>query len=710
LTTPHQLPPLDSSLTQRLRAIALRLRGYVVLEGAAHVVAFLVACAAVQLFLDYSTRGLEWSMRAVLLGLVILGAAVMATRRLIQPLRLRIGIVEAAQLVERKNPQLATVLLSAVRFASGETGPIQSNSPLLMAAVIHRAEQLSRDNEFGAVLDPRRARRAAGLLSACLLAAAAGVLSAPEMTRIWFVRNVLLREEPWPRRTTIIVELNDGKIVGARGEDMVIRARADGVQPREVDIISRDAAGKRTRQTMVTVGSEGNYSYRYTFKAPRENFEFYVEGGDHRTETYQAVLLERPRVLDAQMHIAPPKYTRAPTFTVSGDQRAAKVLPGSEVTIRIRTNKPVIHAALVSGNDIVADAVPEGEEYTVTIAASESGTYHFQLVDDADLENVDPVRFALRVVPDEAPQVRLKLPGVGDMITSDAVLPLEVAFSDAYGLAKAELVYSVSGGASAGSDGDIPVPGFHEYLTTFSANVEWRVAEAAAQPGSVITVLARAADFDTIAGPNIAQSPAVTLRVVTRDELLAELARREQEYRMDFERLVDGQERLRGELLTVFGESARSAADSRAASLADSLVPLERRQRNISASVNVIRRQFEGILEELRINGLDTRDSRERLSGGIIAPLNLLVKRNLVEAADTIRSWARDASPETASLIDLQQGEILDAMRKTLAFMLQWEGYHEVVNMLRNIIRLQSELNEETEKSWREEAGDVFED
>ena len=142
---------------------------------------------------------------------------------------------------------------------------------------------------------------------------------------------------------------------------------------------------------------------------------------------------------------------------------------------------------------------------------------------------------------------------------------------------------------------------------------------------------------------------------MTRDELLTELARREQEYRQDFERLVDAQEKLRGQLLSVFGRFAqRRAFDA----LGVELAPLERRQRNIASSVNVVRQQFAQILAALTVNQLDTSDQRERLENGIIEPLGRLVRRDLVTAADTLRQWAREKSPERASLVDPQQARL----------------------------------------------------
>jgi len=320
------------------------------------------------------------------------------------------------------------------------------------------------------------------------------------------------------------------------------------------------------------------------------------------------------------------------------------------------------------------------------------------------LANKKPVRFSLRVVKDEPPRVRIKIEGAGEMITADAVLPMTVEASDTYGLAALEMVYRVSGDEPR--DGKIALSAFTPRMTTFSQAFNWPVSAAAVAPGDQLAFTGRANDFDDVSGPNVTETAATALRVVTRDELLAELARREQEYRLDFERLVDAQEKLRAELLTAL--SRADQVDAKA--LAEMLSPLERRQRSIAGSVNVSRQQFEQILTELRINQLVTNAAEQRLGGGIVEPLTRLARRDLVIAADTIRRWSRDASPETASSVDPQQVAVLQQMRDALANMIQWEGYQEAVNMLRDILRMQSELGVETQRAIEDQAGEIFDE
>jgi len=719
--------PLDAGVRARLQGVAVRLRRYVLIEGVAWVVGFLLCGAVVQYLLDYASRGMRWSMRAALLGVIVAYALWLLRKRIVLPLCRRIGEADVANLVERRFPSLSSSLISAVRFCAGDVGRSDTNSMALMDTVVREAGRRTAGLDFRAVLDAKRAKRALIVIAAVLVASAAATYAMPDQTGLWFARNVLLKDVAWPRQTHLVVDMEKSGLIGAIGDDILIEATAQGVQPREVEFYYVTAQGKRGRETMATVGSVGAYRYRFTFKNAQEDFTFHLVGGDDRTDDYPVRLLERPRIETTGMRIVPPAYTRLDPVELGDGQRAAQLLPGSGVTISATTNKPVARATLMAGGDPVAAVFGEAAEsaagerdsreaespervqpttqsFEVTVAPRETATYEFALVDAFGLSNKKPVRFSLRVIKDDPPRVRLKLEGVGEMVTADAVLPMSVEASDTYGLATLELAYRVSGRDE--SDGVIALPSFTPRMTTFAEAIRWAVSTAAVAPGDQISFSVRASDFDDVSGPNVGETPETSLRVVTRDELLAELARREQEHRLDFERLVEAQEKLRGELLTALSRSGELDAGALAALLA----PLERRQRSIAGSVNVIRQQFEQILVELRINQLVTNAAEQRLGGGIVEPLTKLARRDLVIAADTIRRWARDASPETASTVDPQQVAILQQMREALANMIQWEGYQEAVNMLRDILRMQAELEAETERAIEDQAGDIFDD
>lgn len=693
-------PPLDAGLTARLLRVRARLRVYLLAEGAGWVLSAVAAVCATQFVLDYYSRGLQRSMRATLLGLGVVAVLWVIRRRLWQPLGVPCDLVDVANLVERRYPALKTALISAVRFSADTEGAARGHSLLLVQRVVQRACDSLGSTEPLTVLDARSAKRGLAAMCAVALLAGGAWSASPELARLWFARNVLLDDEPWPRRTRLIVEIPGDELVAARGDDVIIEARAEGRSPREVDIVFRAESGQRGRETMVSVGRDASVRYRFTFKKAEQNATFYLEGGDDQTTEYRIRLLDRPAVVSSRMEVRPPGYTGLAAMEFGDGQRSAQVLLGSRVRIEIATNKPVVQATLMAGDQPVGEAAAGGAGYFAEFSPTETKSYRFALTDEFGLESKESLTFAVRVTPDEAPTVRLKLSGAGDMITPEAVLPLELDFADTYGLAEAVLEYQLS--RDEGATKRTELPGFSPGTRTYSQRISWSVGAVGAVPGETLALSARAADFDDISGPNTSQSPVTRLRVVTREELLADLIRREQELRADFERLVDGQEQLRGQLLT---EASRPVGAERAGVGAG----LERRQRSLSAAVQGVRQQFERLLAERTINGLDAGDDLARLDAGIIQPLGDIARRDMLHAADTIRLWGGGAA-DAAAALDPQQAELLQRMRAVLSQMLQWEGYQEVVSLLRDIIRLQRGLAEETQKGTEQQADEAFED
>lgn len=688
----------------RLRRLVLRLRGYLLLDGLAVLFVVAAGAAALQLLLDWLLR-LAVDMRAALLGTVLLVIAVVGWRRVVVPQRARLGVAEAAMLVERRHPQLRSLLISAVRFGRGDVGATDSNSPELMRAVLDRAASAMTSLDLHTVLRHTRARRSTAVALGVVAAFTLAFVAAPETMGIWFDRSVLLGDTPWPKKTRLIVlDLPDGVLRGARGDDLEVRALVpEGYDaPRLVEISYTFSSGKTSRDRMTRVGPRG---YRYTFARAVEDFEFHLEGGDDRTDVFRAELTDRPRVESASILVTPPAYTRRRPYTLADERRSVAVLPGSELSLRVETNHPVRQAVLTAGQEPIAAAVPDASGWTVTLRPLQSRTYHFALLDDAGLENRRPLRFAVRMLQDKPPRVRMKLPGVGSLVTTEAVLPLELNITDDYGLAAAELVCSIE--RHAGEERIIALPAFRPGGKQHSERIEQAIASLPVVANDRITLYARASDFDDVSGPNVAVSSAVSLRVVSREELLAELARREQDYRRDFERAVDRQEDLRRGLLTTLERLTRPASRDDALRAVGSA---ERLQRQLGGQVNAVRQQFEQIMTQMEINRVADSSSRRRLGDGVVAPLTQLAKRDLPEAADALRRLARDLTPERMSPIDPQQAALLSAMRETLANMLKWEGFQETVSMLRDILRLQRELNKETAQELEQQAEDIFEE
>ena len=194
-----------------------------------------------------------------------------------------------------------------------------------------------------------------------------------------------------------------------------------------------------------------------------------------------------------------------------------------------------------------------------------------------------------------------------------------------------------------------------------------------------------------------------TLRVVTPAELMAELARREQEYRHELERLIKTQERVRADLLTwmAAGEDANTAADR-------TLAKLERQQKHVAGRAAGLGTQVSEILREMEINRMLEAGARRRLDEGVARPLADLGRRRMPAAVERIAALGDASAASEARAVDRALGQIVAEMRRIAANMVKWEGFQEAVTLLRDILELQGEVHDETQEALERKLREIF--
>ena len=707
---------MDASRTQfeqvvvrRLNALGRRLRWYVLLDGMAVLSAALLLVVLITLAVDYVAR-LDRGMRATQLASLVLVLLGLAWHWLVRPLRVRASREQLSLLVERRFPQLSSVLVSAVEFARapGHTAPPASaeHSTSMRDAVIRSASRQAADLRFDAVLGHRRVRRRAAVTAGCFCAMLLLALIARDTMGLWLRRNVLLADVAWPQRNHLTVEnLTDGKLISPRDEDVTVSAVVDrGYEPpRQAFVEFQNAAGAGGREQMPAM-SQPEVRFTHTFERLAQSLRCRMVGGDAVTDWFEIQVVDRPQIRNAVIEVVPPAYTRLQPYELRAGQTMAEVLMGSEVRFRIEANKPLARATLLreEGNQVASlgeAALSDGLHATHSVRPTATSTYRFLLVDPlgltSDSERIIPVRFNLRLVADKPPSVKMRIKDVGDMITDQAVLPVEGSFDDAYGLAGAAIAGEIVREGAATQPFVEPIAGFEPGTRSFARTVDWAAARHRVAEGDRLTLACQASDFDDVSGPNLGKSTAIFLRVVGSEELLADLSRREQEHRRDFERLLRQQEDLYAGMLAT---SRPESEDPR-----EFYPRLARRQRDFAGRLNLLRLQFDQVLAKLRINQLATPAVEARLGQGVIAPMDELYRVGMPRAAVILEQLPPDATGPAMKEARQAQEQVLTEMNRILASLLKWEGYQEAVTLLRDVLKMQKTLSEETENKLEEQ-------
>ena len=732
-------PEFDRRILGSLRALAHRLKRRVMIEGACALAAIALVVAFTQFALDRLLDlglGPRIALLAVVLGLI----GYHIRKRLLRPAGVKVGVDDVAAILERKNPGLRDELISAVSFATTTNVHPGRNSPELVASLMERAEQTFAGIKTGDALRHDRHRRFVLLGLGALLVGAFAIWWSPDTAAAYFARNVLLQDVSWPMRFRISL---DGFKNGVRhhplGDELTVvatvEADAAGDVPAGLSVEFESEEGESVERQMDRRGVN-QFVLNYGALATRMRLRLLAErvGVDERTEWYRIEAVERPSVRQATIQVTPPDYAGTPAYTVPAGQTAADVLRGSMIQIEATLRKPVTQARLVSAGEQVAEAMlVEPDKVVTRFTPVRSGSYSFDLVDAGGLADLNPLVYSLRVVPDTPPKVRLALIGCGEMILPDANLQVSVEGEDNLGLASLELRHTVrhpaAGDAAttqpADEDGD-GVPGFEPKQTRYGRTYKWPLQPLALTPGVSLSLMIRGRDFqpavDIAPAPTstpatdpsesakshevgIGESSAYLLRVVTREELLADLGRREQEWRREFEQVIKSQEQLNSRVMDLHDKATKGGETP------DLLVRYGQEARTQRQQVNRLRTvqgQFEQILAELETNQLDSPQVRRRLGTGVIAALGRLITTDVVEAADLGDRLRRRFDAGMADDLERRQTRIVQSMYAILANMLKWEGYNEAVTLLQDIVRLQGDLNKQTQSRMEQEIERLF--
>lgn len=722
---PHD-PPTSTNTTDlatlrvALAGLRRQTRRWVWIESLGLLVLWAAAAFWLSLIID---RLLEppWPVRIAMLAAAGAILAWLVATKLMGRLTAPLDDAQLALLVERSYPQFHDSLSTAVELSRGPRDNI--NDALLARTAASAASRLE-------AIDPAaifRKRSLSGLAVAATLAAAsiAGLMiGQPDAAGLWARRMVWLTDEPWPRRVRLEAEdFVDGVRVVARGTDVevLVRASSRDVIPGVVDLRSRGAgpAGRGWRtERMGTRGAAtaAGQLFGHVIKGVSESLDLEIRGGDARLRPLRLEVVDAPGLESLSI------VTTLPEYLGGGSRPAAtsRVVPvpqGSAVDITCTATvalRAAELAVLEEGAEIVVAelAAAPGEAAPRSIAARLEEVLRDRAVvvrftDTHELTNRDPITFVISAVPDEPPQVALKLRGISTSVTPTARIPWVGTIADDHGLAAATVAVAAAAPAAAADDPprefEQPIgrvqPGMAVVEFPDAAPETLLLEPLALSVGSRLTITVAASDQCGLdGGVNQGQGDTWTLDVVTPEALQAMLEAREVILRRRYESVIADCSQARDRL---------AAAEPVGDELAVAVARLGESSGRAAGETAEIAAAFRDIRLELDNNGLLTPEVDVRLIAQIADPLSGLAENDLPPLAAACRSVTNPAGARDGLV--RQADEVLARMRGLLAMMMELESFNEVIERLRGVIRAQEEIRADTLEQQKKRAREALE-
>ena len=559
----------------------------------------------------------------------------------------RIPDERVALYLEEHEPTLGSAVLGAL---AGDSG-----SRALAERAVRTALERLHEVEDGDRIDRAELRRFAALMGLLLVTAIATMAFRPAFLDTGTDRFFGAGAEGGEgARPSFQVDPGDATI--PTHGDVSVRARVvDLASPERVDLLvfaAGDTLADRVPMARAEDGSYGALVFDLT-----EDSDYVVEADGFRSALYRLTVADlpyagrvdvelsfpaytdlAPRVIRDVRDLAAPRGTRArflvhPTAATPGgsvlldDGRTLELAPDS-------SRPPAAEGDPERAAEAGAEAVLTGE-----VPLDRDGFYRIELIGPGgDAVRASP-EYAVDVLDDGAPSVRIEEPGRDSDATSIDEVFIETAADDDYGVARLELILSVNGQP----EDTLALHAGGRALSEVSAGHTLFLEEYDLQPGDVIAYHARAVDTDRVTGPKAAVSDLYFLRIRPFERTFRQADGGGSGGGEAGARLSGTQRQIIAATYNLLRDSARYTPAEFTENLATVALSQER-----------LREQVERLVEQLRTRGIPTDTSLAR-----VAELLPAAARAMEDALDELRaSRARPAlPPEQRALVELQRAE-----------------------------------------------------
>jgi hypothetical protein len=347
----------------------------------------------------------------------------------------------------------------------------------------------------------------------------------------------------------------------------------------------------------------------------------------------------------------------------------------------------------------------------------------FRAWDEHGHSATEIAQFVLTIVEDQLPSAELVLEGIGTSVTPLARIPFNVVAKDDHDIKDVLSRLVVSDKSPI--DKLLPFVPSGEMTGEIDLRDLRDQSNVAIQPNEVLVVSAQTNDYyDLDDSERRVSSNSIPLTVVTQDEMLILLDRRELDLRNRLEQVITELVQLTS-LLEKNRSQDKPAATEQPTAEDDTNVAADFRMHLIRVQeakiqaekseneVTGIATQVASLIAELVNNRIDSKDRQIRLEENIRQPLLDVIGqefKSLIVELKASEVELRDSKFSVERLeksIDLND-KVIARLNEVLKSMLDIQDFNEVVDMLRDILQRQNELLEKTKQQQKSRALDLF--
>lgn len=708
---------MSLDFVQQIAAVGRRIERRRLLAAASWSVAAVVAAALALMGLDWLLGVDHLAARALLTVLLAVALAAIVSRAW-QAVRGRVATLDVALELERRHPELSSLLASGVEFSSQDDGDVTAGSADLRRAVVVRAAVAAESIDLGAAAAREPFRRAVTAAAVAFAAFGATGAISPQGLTAGVQRLVNpLSDAEWPRRHDLAFIDAPSRLAIGGDFQTALRDRR-GPLPAAVEVEYRVRRQGRWHYEMQTYAADGD-TVEVRWPNVQESFEYRARGGDHRSMPWrQVVTAEAPEVQSLGLTVQPPAYTHLPADKLDEPLR---IFQGSAVALEGQTSVPIASGELQSEGApaVPLEVKPGGQEFSVAAGRwrpAATAEWTFALTTSEGLTTHAKRKLRIEVAPDAPPTATIAQPTAGLAVLPQAHVELTVDAQDDVGLQAVDLALAPSeatpaettpAAAAAGVGGAAKAQAIELWRASDKTAANGSPPATAQQlrhvlelpslpatPGTTWDVRAQATD---IAGQVSASPRPLRLRIINREEFLRQTDAQLARLVAALERALDDQRNSQRRVVAWTAEGAESPS-------ADEMLAAVAGQRQIGGSLagspEAAAALAVVLAADYQRNQFDGNDAPGRLER-LAEELESLAATTLPGIAGRLNEFARGRQQPTAAqaaltsterellaAVERSQSDVLAALEAAIR---EWSRRSDAQQFQRELVEIKAE-------------------
>jgi hypothetical protein len=682
----------------KLHALRARLRAFFVIDGLSRVAAVAVAVVSASILFDWLTSPklpifMRWGL--LLSGLSAIGWVLW--KRLVSPMRIKLGEDDMAIAVERANPGLRDSLISSVQLARAEAAPGFGASREMVGKLVSTTSAATAAMDFRSAVDARALRGQLAAGSLATLFALAITAMAPESVLTGLTRYFApFSGAQWQART----ELQFGQLplLLAKGDNLDLEVSQRGYQRSRGAIYYRDAGHTGPWQHL-DVRADEKGLLRSRLSRLSGSIELYAQAGDGTTALRTVEVVDRPEVEQVTLCYTYPLYTGLQPENGPTGNGQARALQGTRVRVRVRFSCPASRAVLKSPDADIQMFIDTGKDarFAVGEFVIRAGGF-YRIAPETDYLRTDargtkrrmtftaanPAKFSITALKDKPPEVKISNPGADINVRPVAVIPLRALARDDFAVASAQISYGLS---TRTGEEQLALASARFGSTRVALGHQWDLAPLKLKPGTAVSYCVRARDRRAKPGPNVGSSEVYHLRVVSDAEFDAETVSIKNRIRRGIKELVRLEETNQQQVGDIRTRLTAGGRFDRNARYKTTLA--EGEQRAIARRTGTLGHAVQALRRRQTMNRADDA-SEDRQLGQMSGELGRLEREEMPKAAEAIRAGRQagrkaDATGHLGKATNRQQ-KIIATLDKLLKTTNKWKQTDALLKMARALL------------------------